>query len=230
MIRNRKTIHHSMQVHESITANTTHLSNGIRVVSEYIPTVASFSLGVWIKAGSRDETNETAGAVHFLEHLAFRRTLKRSTKALADAFEQMGAYSNAFTTKEHTCYYVRALSVDFPKVFSLMAELTLSPALAEKDIEKERNIIIEEIHSCDDEPEEVIFEQGEALLFGNHPLGQSITGTIESVQHISRDALLGIRDSLYNSDSIVIAIAGNINHEDIVKLAERYFAHISTKI
>lgn len=110
-----------------------------------------------------------------------------------------------------------------------MAELTLSPALAEKDIEKERNIIIEEIHSCDDEPEEVIFEQGEALLFGNHPLGQPITGTIESVQHISRDALLGIRDSLYNSDSIVIAIAGNIKHEDIVKLAERYFAQISTK-
>lgn len=80
MIRNRKTIHNSMQVHESITAYTTHLSNGIRVVSEYIPTVASFSLGVWIKAGSRDETNETAGAVHFLEHLAFRRTLKEVPK------------------------------------------------------------------------------------------------------------------------------------------------------
>lgn len=229
MIRNRKTIHNSMQVNESITAYTTHLSNGIRVISEYIPTVASFSLGIWIKAGSRDETKDTAGAVHFLEHLAFRRTLKRSTKALADAFEQMGAYSNAFTTKEHTCYYVRALSADFPKVFSLMAELTLSPALAEKDIEKERNIIIEEIHSCDDEPEEVIFEHGEALLFGNHPLGQPITGTIESVQQISRDALIGLRDSLYNSDSIVIAIAGNIKHDDIVTLTERYFAQISTK-
>jgi predicted Zn-dependent peptidase len=103
----------------------TTLPNGVRIVSEYIPDVLSFSLGIWIASGSRDEEKGKEGAYHFLEHLAFRRTEYRSTKALADAFEQMGAYSNAFTTKEHTCFYVRALSKDFAKVYSLMAELTL---------------------------------------------------------------------------------------------------------
>ena len=99
----------SASINHATTAEITTLSNGIRIVSEYVPDVHSFSLGIWIASGSRDEIDGREGVVHFLEHLAFRRTEFRSTKALADAFEQMGAYSNAFTTKEHTCFYVRAL-------------------------------------------------------------------------------------------------------------------------
>lgn len=194
----------------------TTLPNGIRIVSEFIPDVQSFSLGIWIASGSRDEEKGKEGVIHFLEHLAFRRTEYRSTKALADAFEQMGAYSNAFTTKEHTCFYVRALSKDFSKVYDLMSELTLSPALDEKDIEKERKIIIEEIHSCEDEPEEVIFEAGEQLLFGSHALGHPITGTIESISALNRSDLVKARAEMYRPDRIVIAVAGNIPHDEIV--------------
>jgi predicted Zn-dependent peptidase len=201
----------------------TTLPNGVRIVSEYIPDVLSFSLGIWIASGSRDEEKGKEGAYHFLEHLAFRRTEYRSTKALADAFEQMGAYSNAFTTKEHTCFYVRALSKDFAKVYSLMAELTLSPALDSRDIEKERNIIIEEINSCEDEPEEVIFEAGEQLLFGSHTLGHPITGTIDTISSMERSDLVKARAEMYRPDRIVIAVAGNIPHELIVEYAANTF-------
>lgn len=207
----------SASINHATTAEITTLSNGIRIVSEYVPDVHSFSLGIWIASGSRDEIDGREGVFHFLEHLAFRRTEFRSTKALADAFEQMGAYSNAFTTKEHTCFYVRALSKDFSKVYSLMAELTLSPALDPKDIEKERMIIIEEIHSCEDEPEEVIFEAGEEALFASHSLAHSITGTIETVSSITRTDLLHARSNMFRPDEIVIAVAGNIPHDLLVE-------------
>lgn len=206
----------STDMHNTIAPEITVLPNGIRIVSEYVPDVHSFSLGIWIASGSRDEQEGKEGVFHFLEHLAFRRTEYRSTKALADAFEQMGAYSNAFTTKEHTCFYVRALSKDFSKVYALMAELTLSPALDPKDIEKERSIIIEEINSCEDEPEEVIFEAGEEVLFPSHSLAHSITGTIETVSSLTRNDLLKARSAMYRPDQIVIAVAGNIPHEKIV--------------
>ena len=201
----------------------TTLPNGVRIVSEYIPDVLSFSLGIWIASGSRDEEKGKEGAYHFLEHLAFRRTEYRSTKALADAFEQMGAYSNAFTTKEHTCFYVRALSKDFAKVYGLMAELTLSPALDSRDIEKERNIIIEEINSCEDEPEEVIFEAGEQLLFGSHTLAHPITGTIDTISALERSDLVEARAEMYRPDRIVIAVAGNIPHDLIVEFVANTF-------
>lgn len=201
----------------------TTLSNGIRIVSEFIPDVQSFSLGIWIASGSRDEEKGKEGTYHFLEHLAFRRTEYRSTKALADAFEQMGAYSNAFTTKEHTCFYVRALSKDFAKVYGLMSELTLSPALDSRDIEKERTIIIEEIHSCEDEPEEVIFEAGEQVLFGSHALAHPITGTIETISSLERSDLVKARAEMYRPDRIVIAVAGNIPHDMIVEFVAETF-------
>jgi len=207
----------SISMQQLASAEITTLPNGIRVVSEYVPDVHSFSLGIWIASGSRDEIEGKEGVFHFLEHLAFRRTEYRSTKALADAFEQMGAYSNAFTTKEHTCFYVRALSKDFSKVYTLMAELTLSPALDPRDIEKERNIIIEEIHSCEDEPEEVIFEAGEEILFPAHALAHSITGTIDTVSSLTRNDLLNARAEMFRPDEIVIAVAGNIPHELIVE-------------
>ena len=213
----------SVSMNNVATAEITTLPNGIRVVSEFVPDVHSFSLGIWIASGSRDEAEGKEGVYHFLEHLAFRRTEYRSTKALADAFEQMGAYSNAFTTKEHTCFYVRALSRDFSKVYALMAELTLSPALDPKDIEKERKIIIEEINSCEDEPEEVIFEAGEEVLFSSHRLAHSITGTIETVSSLSRNDLLKARSEMLRPDRIVIAVAGNIPHAKIVEHVESTF-------
>lgn len=232
-MKNRRTVHKgTMHKNASMKIGPgpeiTTLPNGIRIVSEYIPDVQSFSLGIWIASGSRDEEKGKEGAIHFLEHLAFRRTEYRSTKALADAFEQMGAYSNAFTTKEHTCFYVRALSKDFSKVYALMSELTLSPALDERDIEKERKIIIEEINSCEDEPEEVIFEAGEQLLFGSHALAHPITGTIDTISSLDRADLVRARAEMYRPDRIVIAVAGNIPHDVIVEHVAQTFTMPNT--
>ena len=147
------------------TIEKTVLANGVRVLSEFVPTVESFALGVWIDVGSRDETPDTVGIAHFIEHLAFRRTTKRSSRSIAAEFESLGAYTNAFTSKEQTCFYVRALKPHFRRTLSLLAEITLQPALHPADIEKERTVIIEEIKSYDDEPEEVIFDCGEKSLF-----------------------------------------------------------------
>ena len=118
----------------SSTIKKTILTNGVRVLSEYVPTVESFALGVWIDVGSRDETPDTVGIAHLIEHLAFRRTAKRSSRNIAAEFESLGAYTNAFTSKEQTCFYVRALKPHFKRTLSLLAEITLQPAFHPADI------------------------------------------------------------------------------------------------
>ena len=156
----------------SFTVEKTTLPNGVRVLSEFVPTVESFALGVWVDTGSRDETDSTIGIAHFIEHLAFRRTARHSSRQIAAEFESLGAYTNAFTAKEQTCFYVRALKPHFRKTLALLAEITLTPAFHPADIEKERTVIIEEIKSYDDEPEELIFDAGE----------QGIGGTLDLVR------------------------------------------------
>ena len=209
------------------TIEKTVLSNGVRVLSEYVPTVESFALGVWIDVGSRDEPNDSIGIAHFIEHLAFRRTTKRSSRSIAAEFESLGAYTNAFTSKEQTCFYVRALKQHFRKSLSLLAEITLQPAFHHGDIEKERAVIIEEIKSYDDEPEEVIFDCGENLLFKNHQLGNPIAGTVESVGVITPNAIRSFHTERYNPAKIIIAVSGNIEHSLAVKVAMQYFGHLS---
>ncbi len=208
------------------TIEKTVLPNGVRVLSEFVPTVESFALGVWVDVGSRDETPDTVGIAHFIEHLAFRRTAKRSSRSIAAEFESLGAYTNAFTAKEQTCFYVRALKPHFRKTLSLLAEITLQPALHPADIEKERTVIIEEIKSYDDEPEEVIFDCGEKSLFAHHPLGNPIAGTVETVGAITPDAIRSFHTHRYNTSNIIIAVSGNIEHSLAVKIAMQYFSYL----
>ncbi|MBI3260692.1 MAG: insulinase family protein [Ignavibacteriae bacterium] len=208
----------------SSTIEKTVLPNGVRILSEFVPTVESFALGVWIDVGSRDETKDAVGIAHFIEHLAFRRTVKRSSRNIAAEFESLGAYTNAFTSKEQTCFYVRALKPHFRRTLSLLAEITLQPAFHHADIEKERTVIIEEIKSYDDEPEEVIFDCGEKSLFTNHPLGNPIAGTVESVSAILPNSIRTFHTERYNSSNIIIAVSGNIEHDLAVKVAMQHFA------
>jgi predicted Zn-dependent peptidase len=217
---------HLPRFSDNSTIEKTVLPNGVRVLSEFVPTVESFALGVWIDVGSRDETPTTIGIAHFMEHLAFRRTAKRSSRSIAAEFESLGAYTNAFTSKEQTCFYVRALKPHFRKTLSLLAEITLQPAFHPADIEKERTVIIEEIKSYDDEPEEVIFDCGEKSLFAHHPLGNPIAGTVESVAAISLNDICSFHADRYNATTMIIAISGNIEHSLAVKVAMQYFSHL----
>ncbi len=190
-----------------------------------MPYVESFALGVWINAGSRDEANTYAGTAHFIEHLIFRRTLRRSSRAIAAAFENIGAYTNAFTTKEHTCFYVRALRGHFRKCSALLSEIVLQPAFHPIDIEKERDIIAEEIKGYDDEPEEQIFDETEQQLFAGHPLEHPISGSSSTLYEITRNELLSFYSLNYQPSNMVFAVAGNINHAEAVSIATHYFSN-----
>jgi len=200
------------------------LPNGLRIVTERIPFVESFSLGFMINAGSRDDENFISGTAHFFEHIAFRRTLKRSARKIAQDFENIGAYTNAFTTKETVCFYVRALTPYFTKIFQQLSDLVLNPALSLSDIEKERGVIIEEIKSYNEDPEELISDLGESILFNNHSLAFPIAGTEESVASITEKTLREFHKTFFNPKSIIISATGNIDHEKVCRLAERYFS------
>ncbi|MFA6571577.1 MAG: pitrilysin family protein [Bacteroidota bacterium] len=194
----------------------TTLPNGIRIISENVNSIESFALGVCINAGSREDLPEYNGTAHFIEHMLFRRTKNKSYKQIATAFESLGAYYNAFTTKEFTYLYVRALKSNFSKVFNLLTEIALFPVFSDSDFANEKAIIMEEISIIDDDPEELIFDYGDKLIFGNHSLSYPIIGTKLSLDSMNSVVLSDYHKKYYNSKNMIIAVAGNISHEEIL--------------
>lgn len=203
------------------------LQNGIRIISEEIPYVESFALGITVNAGSRNDPEGKSGLAHFIEHTAFRRTKTRTSKKIASEFESLGAYTNAFTTKEHTCFYVRALKKHLAKTFEILSDLLINPVFQEKDVEKERDIIIEEIKSYEDDPEELIFDIGDGYCFKNNGLGLPITGNIESVENIKNTDLIEFHSDYFYPQNIIISSAGNISHRELEKMTVKYFGNIN---
>ncbi len=201
----------------------TKLPNGLTVVSENIPYVKSFSLGFWIKVGSRDENAKNNGISHFIEHMLFKGTPKRSAKKIADEIESLGGYLNAFTTKEHTCYYGRGLAKHLPRTFEVLADMLQNSLFDEKEIRKEAEVIIDELNDIEDSPEEVIFDRLESFLFKNNPLGRPIIGTEANIRSFTRKDFLNYLASQYGFNKIYIVASGDVNHERIVELAEKFF-------
>jgi predicted Zn-dependent peptidase len=197
------------------------LPNGLRVISEQIQGMQSFALGISVSAGSRNDYPELEGISHFMEHALFRRSQNHTGRQIVTAFEQIGAYVNAYTTKDHTCYYVRALNNHLEECFSLLTEIVLQPNIIETDVKKERGIIIEEIKSYEDEPEEMIFDIGEELLFKGSSLAHPISGYIDSVKKINADKLLNFHNDFYNPKNLIISFAGCHPHDDLVRLSEQ---------
>lgn len=200
------------------------LLNGVRVVSERIPSVRSISVGVWVATGSRDESAESSGISHFVEHMVFKGTTTRRMHHIAQRMESVGGYLNAFTSKEHTCFYARALDEHLARALDVTCDLILRPTFPPKEFEKEKDVVIEEIKMYEDLPEDLIFDRFEKALYGDHALGRPIAGYPETVGSLTRDNLLEYLESQYTPDRIVIAVAGNARHERIVELVERYFA------
>lgn len=204
----------------------TTLPNGVRVLTEELPTAQSFALGVWIDAGSGDEAPAEHGMAHLLEHVVFRGTQRRSARTIANYLESVGGYVNAFTTKDHTCYYTRALTPHFMRALDLIADIVARPTLLERDLDKERTIILEEIKSLEDEPEELINDYFDELLFGAHPYAHSISGSESTLQGITVEAMQTFHHTHYAADRIIIAIAGNVRHEDACKAVEFFFGEV----
>jgi predicted Zn-dependent peptidase len=196
------------------------LPSGVRVLSEYLPSAQSFALGAWIDVGSGDELPSEHGIVHFIEHVVFRGTARRSAKQIANQLESVGGYLNAFTTKDHTSYYARALMPHFDLSLSVLTDLCAAPLFRAADVEKERNIILEEMKSLDEEPEETITDVLDESLFGDHPFAHPIAGTLESMHHITEQHIRAFHTQHYTQDRIVIAASGAIDHDEFCRRVE----------
>jgi len=207
----------------SSTLRRTTLPGGLRVVTEHVPGVHSASVGVWVGVGSRDEGPSVAGAAHFLEHLLFKATPTRTAVQIAQAVDAVGGELNAFTAKEHTCYYAHVLDADLDLAVDLVADVVLNGVCAPEDVELERDVVLEEIAMRDDDPEDAIGDVFLSTLFGRHPVGLPVVGTVDSVSKMTRAQLHSFHMRRYTPERMVVAVAGNVDHEDVVSMVRQYF-------
>lgn len=204
--------------------NKTSLTSGLKIVSEYIDSVRSISVGVWVKTGSRHEKDQLAGITHFLEHMLFKGTEKRTTFDISSSIEAAGGMLNAFTSSEYTCYYVRCLDTEIDTAIDVLSDMVLNSNFPEEEIVKEKKVVIEEMKMYRDSPEDFIFEEFGSQIFENHPLGRPIIGYESTVNALKREDLFDYQSKRYQPWNIILSIAGNVQHEQIVRLAEKYFS------
>jgi predicted Zn-dependent peptidase len=202
------------------------LPNGVRVITETIPSVRSISAGVWIYTGSRDEEPEEAGLSHFIEHMVFKGTRRRRMHHIAQRMEAVGGYLNAFTSKEYTCYYARSLDEHLYRALDAVLDLALEPVIPPKEIEKEKDVVLEEMKMYEDQPEDLIFDRFEDIVYKDHALGRPIIGYADTVRSFTRDQIIEFLERTYAPNRIVVAVAGNAHHPDVVAMVEKAFARI----
>ena len=201
----------------------TELPGGLRVLTETMPGVLSATLGIWVGVGSRDESPHLAGSSHFLEHLLFKGTRSRTALDIATAMDAVGGEMNAFTAKEHTCYYANVLASDLPLAVTLLGDLVTDALNTAPDLESERTVVLEEIAMRDDEPSDAVHDLFAETLFGDTPLGRSVLGTVESIESLTRDDVDGWYRERYAVPSIVVAAAGRVDHAQVLDLVTAAF-------
>jgi predicted Zn-dependent peptidase len=199
------------------------LSNGLRVVAEPMPDAQSVSIGVWCGVGSRHEQAEEAGLAHFLEHLCFKGTARRSARDISEEIDRLGGELNAFTTREHTAFYATVLGEHLSHAVNLLEDLVLHPTLTARDVEKERQVILEEIRMVDDNPEEMVHDLHARQLWGRHPLGRPVQGTTYSVGRLSRRQVLRFWRRHYQPPRMIIAAAGRLQWRPFLRQLEQNF-------
>ncbi|EKE44411.1 peptidase, M16 family [Oceaniovalibus guishaninsula JLT2003] len=202
------------------------LSNGLRIVTEHMPGLMSASVGVWVNAGGRHERVEQNGIAHFLEHMAFKGTTRRSALQIAEAIEDVGGYINAYTSREMTAYYARVLSADVPLALDVIGDIVTDPAFDPGEIEVERGVILQEIGQANDTPDDIVFDWLQEVSYPDQPMGRSILGPSERVGAFGRDDLAGFVHERYGPAEMIVAAAGAVDHDAIVRAAERIFGHL----
>ncbi len=205
----------------------TRLPNGVRVLSEELPDLASITVGIWVENGSRYERAEQAGISHFLEHLFFKGTKRRTAAAIAEEIDAVGGVLNAFTGKESTCYYAKVLREHLPLALDVLADIFTESQFAADEIERERSVIIQEISQVEDAPDDYVHELFNLAFWLGHPLSRPIAGSPETVSRMTRDDFLGFLDARYRANRVLIAAAGNLKHEDLVQAAARQFGALT---
>jgi len=201
----------------------TQLHNGVRVATAEMPHMESVSVGVWVGVGGRYEPARLSGASHFIEHLLFKGTPRRSAKQISQTVEGIGGYLNAFTSEETTCYYAKASHEHLDVLLDVLTDMYLHPRFAATDIDKERGVIKEELLMYRDQPDHYVHELLTETLWPNHPLGRSLAGTVKTLDGIDRAALLDYKKRKYVAANTIVAIAGHCRHDDIIRRVERMF-------
>ena len=203
-------------------ARTT-LDSGATVVTETMTEVRSASVGFWFDVGARDEPDNLAGTSHFLEHLLFKGTAKRSAKDIADEFDAVGGDINAFTGKEYTCYYSRVISDDLPMALDVLSDMILESKIDPKEFDSERNVILEEIAMHEDAPDELVHDLFYRKMFEGHPLGRPVLGFNETIGKVARDEVADYWRARYAPVNLVVAAAGNLDHDYLVQRIDELF-------
>ena len=192
-------------------------------MTEFLPAVRSVAIGIWVGVGSRDEDEAHAGATHYLEHLLFKGTRRRTALEISAEMDAVGGEMNAFTAKEYTCYYARVLDADLPLAVDVLSDMVTSSLITPKDVDAERNVVLEEIAMNEDDPSDTVHEAFTAKLFGDTPLGRPILGTTDSINAITRDQIFEHYQARYTPERLVVAAAGNLDHDTVVDLVARAF-------
>ncbi len=196
------------------------LPSGLRIVTEEERSVRSAAFGIWVNVGSRDESLSTAGASHFLEHLLFKGTKTRTSLEISSSIEAVGGETNAFTSKEYTCFYARVIDKDLPLAVNVISDLITSSVVKAADVDAERKVVLEEIAMRDDDPSDLIHDLFLEKYYGDTPLGRPILGTVESINEMSRSTVFNYYRKRYRPQDLVVAVAGNIKHKEVVHLVE----------
>jgi predicted Zn-dependent peptidase len=196
------------------------LPSGLRIVTEEVPSVRSAAIGIWVNVGSRDETPAVAGASHFLEHLLFKGTKRRTALEISATIEAVGGEMNAFTSKEYTCFYARVIDTDLPMAIDVVSDLITSSIVSALDVDAERKVVLEEIAMRDDDPSDLVHDLYAETYYGDTQLGRPILGTIKSISDMTRSSVFNYYKKKYLPQDLVVAVAGNIKHKRVVAMVE----------
>ena len=203
-----------------MSVRRTVLPSGLRIVTEEVPSVRSAAIGIWVNVGSRDETPAVAGASHFLEHLLFKGTTRRTALEISATIEAVGGEMNAFTSKEYTCFYARVIDTDLPMAIDVVSDLITSSIVSALDVDAERKVVLVEIAMRDDDPSDLVHDLYAETYYGDTTLGRPILGTVKSIKEMSRSSVFNYYKKKYLPQDLVVAVAGNIKHKRVVAMVE----------
>jgi predicted Zn-dependent peptidase len=223
---NVSTFHKYILPSELGEANTKYwvLDNGLKVINEHVTGTSSVGIGLWVEAGSVHEEPRINGMSHFIEHVAFKGTKRRSMYEIMSSIESRGGMLNAFTTKEHTCYYGWTRAKYLEEATQVLGELVFHPTFGDADIRREKAVIAEEIRGLDDEPDELVFDLFEEKLFGSHPLSRPVIGNDKAVASLKNKDVIAFHKKHYTPNKIVAVFSGNVSHADALRMAKKYFS------
>ena len=210
---------------ENVEINT--LDNGLRVISQKMNETEAVTIEIWAGVGSRYERAEQNGISHFLEHMAFKGTETRNAKQIAEDFDNIGGQLNAFTSREHTVYYAKVLKENFLEAAELLADIIQNSIFEQQEIERERNVVLQEIAMTNDAPDDIIFDFYQETAFAEQPIGRPILGPSKLVSNFSREDLTGYVGEHYNASNLILSVAGNIEHKDVLNFAQKSLSSIN---